>query len=151
MFSNTAEYALRALVQLAASPAGEATLGRELAARSDVPANYLSKILLTLKKAGLVQATRGLGGGYRLSKPARQVSLAEVVDIFDPLESGRRCLLDGRRPCSEQVPCSAHGKWDRVRATYLDFLHGTTLAEIAAPAALDLSPNTTNTQILQGD
>jgi len=72
MFSTTTKYAVKALVHLARAPAGASILGRELAQRTCIPLHYLSKIMLVLRNAGLVDTTRGLGGGYRLSKPADQ-------------------------------------------------------------------------------
>ena len=66
MITATSEYALRALVYLARLPKDELVGGKELSERQKIPANYLSKVLLTLRNAGLVDATRGFGGGYRL-------------------------------------------------------------------------------------
>lgn len=76
MLSVTSEYALRALAHLARQP-GEAVLGRDLAHAVEIPANYLSKVLLTLRNAGLVDTTRGSGGGYRLRKPANEIHLID--------------------------------------------------------------------------
>jgi Rrf2 family protein len=67
MLSITSQYALRALSHLARQ-SGEAVLGRDLARSVEIPANYLSKVLLTLRNAGLVATARGSGGGYRLSR-----------------------------------------------------------------------------------
>jgi len=130
MFSSTVEYALRALVRLAQSSTEGSILGRDLAAMTDVPANYLSKILLTLRKAGIVEATRGAGGGYRLRKPAEDVVLASVVELFDPRPRAA-CLLGGGRACSAEDPCSAHQRWERVQRAYRDFTENTTLADIS--------------------
>ena len=66
MVSTTSQYALRALLALARLPKGEPALGRQLAAREGIPHNYLAKILKELNSAGIVSATRGIGGGYRL-------------------------------------------------------------------------------------
>jgi Rrf2 family protein len=134
--SNTAEHALRALGYLAErSEEDRAILGRDLAELAKIPANYLSKILLTLNKAGIVEATRGLGGGYRLRRPAAEVSLSEVLELFDPPTDDRACFLGGGRLCSPENPCPAHDKWRRVRESYLDFTRSTTLADIARPVA----------------
>ncbi len=140
LFSSTATYAVRALAHLAERPADEAILGRDLAELADVPANYLSKILLILKRAGMVEATRGMGGGYRLSRPATEVSLGEVFELFDPPSSLPDCLL-GRPRCSEADPCPAHERWCRVKAVYSDFLNQTTLAEITCSATARVSPS----------
>ena len=83
MFSMTTKYALKALVNLARAPAGTSIFGHELAQRAGIPSHYLSKVMTALRNAGLVDAARGLGGGYRLSKPADQIRLEEVVRLFE--------------------------------------------------------------------
>ena len=130
MFSTTVEYAIRALVRLAQSPSDKTVLGRQLAAETQVPANYLSKLLLTLRKAGLIEATRGAGGGYRLRKDPAEVRLAEVIHLFDPRPRSV-CLLSGGRECSPENPCSAHDRWRKVQEAYADFTENTTLADIS--------------------
>lgn len=132
MLSTTAEYALRAMVQLARhGEEGETMLGRDLAELSRVPRNYLSKILLTLKKAGLVSASRGAGGGYGLRKPSELILLVDIVELFDHERAHPRCLLDFDRECADHLACSAHEKWKEVRTAYTEFIRTTTLAEIA--------------------
>ena len=116
MLSTTAEYALRALLSLASEP-DKATLGRDLAVSSGVPANYLSKILLDLKKGGFVQAVRGTGGGYRLGRPADEVRLMDVVEFVDGTAARPGCFLAGSDACSDDDPCLAHDRWGAVRGT----------------------------------
>jgi len=129
VLSTTAEYAVRALISLAHEP-DRATLGRDLAAASGVPANYLSKILLDLKKAGFVQAVRGTGGGYRLSRPAGEVHLMEVVEFVDGAAARPGCFLAGSGACSDEDPCMAHESWAVVRDQYVAFLESTTLEDV---------------------
>jgi Rrf2 family iron-sulfur cluster assembly transcriptional regulator len=81
MLSTTSQYALRALAHLAAQ-SGKALLGRDLAESVAIPANYLSKVLLTLRNAGLVTTARGSGGGYRLGKPADEIYMVELPFLF---------------------------------------------------------------------
>jgi Rrf2 family iron-sulfur cluster assembly transcriptional regulator len=131
MLSTTAQYALRALSQLAATPADEPVRGRELAARSGVPANYLSKLLLTLGNAGLIEASRGTGGGYRLARKPESVFLAEIVELIDGGVARPQCLLGLRQDCSDANPCCAHQSWRSAKLAYLEFLNTTTLADIA--------------------
>jgi Rrf2 family iron-sulfur cluster assembly transcriptional regulator len=130
VLSTTAEYALRALISLAREPE-KATLGRDLAASSGVPANYLSKILLDLKKAGFVQAVRGTGGGYRLGRPPEEVRLMDVVEFVDGAAARPGCLLAGSNACSDDDPCLVHDRWGEVRDRYVAFLESTTLADIS--------------------
>lgn len=132
MLSTTTKHALRALVVLAGSDDSTAMLGRDLADRASIPANYLAKILLLLGKAGLVDATRGSGGGYRLAAPAEQISLVQVVEVFEGAVTRPACLLGCDHPCSDETPCSAHPLWREVRESIINFLETTTLAEIAA-------------------
>jgi len=131
MVSLTARHALRALVELARIEAGKAMLGKDLANISGIPSNYLSKIMWTLGSAGLIDATRGSGGGYRLARPASQIRLIEVIDLFDKARVKTACLLSDERPCSDSDPCSAHQAWHEVSAAYVQFLECTTLADIA--------------------
>jgi Rrf2 family protein len=131
MLSITAKHALRALVSLAAEPEDKPMLGKELAERASIPANYLSKILLTLGNAGFITATRGTGGGYRLLRSPVDIYLVDIVDLFDKPRVADGCLLDGDRPCSDQTACSAHAAWREVKAAYTRFLEETTLAALA--------------------
>ncbi|MGE5571349.1 MAG: RrF2 family transcriptional regulator [Rhodospirillales bacterium] len=133
MFSTTSEHALRALTVLARLPEGSAMLGRELADRAEVPPNYLSKILWALGNAGIIDATRGNGGGYRLKKTPSEIRLFEIMELFDRNRTKTDCVL-GRRTCDHENPCTAHKAWQSVRNAYLNFLQTTTLADISKPA-----------------
>lgn len=132
MLGTTAEHALRALTILAGLPDEGVMLGRDLADSAAIPQNYLSKILWALRNAGIIDATRGSGGGYRLAKPASEIHLFDVVDLFDRSRAKSTCLLGAGRSCSDDVPCPAHERWRRVRSEYMNFLQGTTIADIAA-------------------
>jgi Rrf2 family iron-sulfur cluster assembly transcriptional regulator len=131
MLTTTSEHALRALAHLAQLPEGSSMLGRELAEQADIPANYLSKILWTLGIAGIINATRGNGGGYRLKRNAAEVRLFEIVELFDRDSARMACLLGGGKECDPGDPCTAHDAWRGVRTAYLDFLNTTTLADIS--------------------
>src|SRR5450756_2380921 len=102
MLSTTAEHALRAVSQIASLEEGESILGRDLARVAGIPANYLSKLLLVLGNAGIIDATRGSGGGYRMRRKPADVHLSEIVDLFDRQRPECRCFLGGARECQEQ-------------------------------------------------
>jgi Rrf2 family protein len=131
MLSATSAHALRSLICLAQLPEGKSITGAELAEIADVPRNYLSKILHTLGHAGLVIATRGSGGGYRLAPGTMSRPLFEIVEYFEGTRAKPACLLGQKYPCSDENPCPAHHAWRGVRTAYLDFLGNTTLADIA--------------------
>lgn len=131
MLSTTSQYALRAISHLAAHT-GKAVLGRDLAESVEIPANYLSKVLLTLRNAGLVETTRGSGGGYRLGRSAAEIHLIDVVELFEDISRTKpSCFLGRTRACSESTPCTAHSAWRRLQTGYLQFLISTPLAAIA--------------------
>jgi Rrf2 family protein len=133
MISTTAQYALRALTYMAGLPDGTTVLSRDLAGATQVPRNYLSKVLLTLRNAGLLQSTRGAGGGYRLNKPADAVYLIDVIELFEGSKAKPTCLLNNR-PCSDETPCHAHRVWRELSMVYTGFLVTTTLAAVAGVA-----------------
>lgn len=133
MVSVTAEHALRALVEMASIPEGNTIRGRQLAEAAGIPPNYLSKILWTLGVAGLIDAVRGSGGGYRLRRRAENIRLYEVVELFDRQRWKQRCFLSSGRECDEADQCPAHDAWRRVRTAYAEFLESTTIADFAHP------------------
>jgi Rrf2 family transcriptional regulator, iron-sulfur cluster assembly transcription factor len=135
MISTTSEYALRALCYLARQPQRSSVLGRELAREADVPANYLAKILLTLRRAGFISTARGTGGGYRQRRAAQRIRLDEIVELLDVPIGGEAGILGHQRKCSVSNPCSAHHAWRDVRGAYNHFLRATTLADISQEVA----------------
>ena len=131
MLSTTSQYALRALCHLARQ-SGATVLGRDLARSVEIPANYLSKVLVALRNAGLVETARGSGGGYRLRKPANEIYLIDVVELFEEISVTKpSCFLGRSRACSATTPCTAHFAWQGVLGAYLGFLTSTSLSAIA--------------------
>ena len=86
MFSQTVEYALRAIVYLASRPESAQTTP-QIATVTKVPADYLSKVLQGLAAAGLVRARRGRDGGFNLAIPADQLTVYDVVEAVDPIRA----------------------------------------------------------------
>jgi len=132
MLTETTKHALRALVVLAGRPEGERMLGRDLAVAAKAQPNYLAKILLSLRRAGMVKATRGGGGGYALAMPPEKITLMQVVEVFEGVLAQPACLLGLGNECSDLHPCSAHNLWREVRQHYIDFLNTTTVLDIAS-------------------
>ncbi len=130
MLSQTAEYALRAVLLIAASGRDHPIGAGRLAAELGLPQNYLSKTLHVLSRAGVLDSTRGKFGGFRLARPAGAITLLEVVRPFDEISSGRACLL-GLPVCSDQTACAAHRKWKRVSERVAEFFRETTVADLA--------------------
>ena len=131
ILSNSARYALRAALCLSEAERGAPVPVDDIAGRLGVPRNYLSKILHVLARSGLLESTRGPGGGFHLARPAGELSLADVVRHFDTIPSETSCLLE-REECSDADPCPAHGHWVDVRERLVDFLENTRLTDLAA-------------------
>lgn len=140
MISDTSKYALRAISSLGTLEEGESLLARDLSARVGVSSTYLSKILGALAKAGILRASRGRGGGYRLAGPADRITLIQVVEIFDGISVRPDCFFGGDRECSDDNPCSAHDAFKGLRRKYIEFLEQTTIADVAGPAFMDGAP-----------
>ncbi|MFN3309436.1 MAG: RrF2 family transcriptional regulator [Anaerolineales bacterium] len=132
MLSTTSQYAVRALCYLAKLREGEAILGRDLSEKAHIPANYLAKIMLALNKSGIVEATRGPHGGYRLRKPSASITLMDIALMFDGEAAVPDCLLQRAQRCSDDHPCPAHNAWKGVREVYIQFLRSTTIELISS-------------------
>jgi Rrf2 family transcriptional regulator, iron-sulfur cluster assembly transcription factor len=139
MLSVTSQYALRALAELAKTSENASMVGKDVAEKAEIPPNYLAKILLTLKNAGVLGTARGSRGGYWLIRSPETIKLIEVVQLFDHVQSPQSCVLGERKDCSEEEPCTAHQRWRAIRNAYLDFLQETTIAHLASNTAGELT------------
>ena len=123
--SAKAEYACLAILALANPRTDPAPLRiREIAEAHGIPERYLVQILLQLKGAGLVQSTRGASGGYRLARPANQISLGEVLTAIDGPG-------DTPRVSSKPAARVLAAVWELVRAAERAVLDQTTIADLA--------------------
>ncbi len=133
ILSQTARYALRALVYLADEEVDDPVRVDAIAEDLDVPRNYLSsKILHALAKSGVLTSMRGPRGGFQLARPAEEVRLVDVVGEFDTLEASTTCLM-GQERCADANPCAAHEGWKVVKNRVEEFLRDTTLAQLRSP------------------
>lgn len=133
ILSQTSEYALRALLHLAENDSGDPTRVEDIATALAVPRNYLSKILHTLTRAGLLDSARGPGGGFSLAAGSGTTTLLEVIKLFDPFDLQAVCFL-GRPRCRDDDPCPAHEHWGEIKARVIAFVTETTLDDLAGPA-----------------
>ncbi len=128
--SAKVDYALRAMVQLAAEPGGKPLKAERLATQQDIPLRFLLGILAELRRARLVTGHRGTEGGYVLSRPPAQISLAEVMRVVDgPLVNLRdtRVAQLGYGGASEPL----EDVWMAVRASLRSVLEEVSLADVA--------------------
>jgi len=135
MLSQTADYALRAVLYIAErGDEGPVRVG-DMAQALHIPQNYLSKILHQLARAGVLASTRGKTGGFELGVPSDRLRLYTVIAPFDRIEQRRRCLL-GRAECSDRAACAAHARWKEVADTVTSFFRETTIADLSSNATV---------------
>jgi Rrf2 family protein len=129
VLSQTVEYALRAVVHLASeAPSGRTT--RQIAEATRVPPAYLSKVLQSLGRSGVVHSQRGIGGGMTLTKSPERLTILEVVSAVEPIQRIRTCPL-GLAAHGVHL-CPLHRRLDNALATVEDAFRHTTLAEVLA-------------------
>lgn len=129
MLSQTAEYALRAVLYLAEQPHGRPVRVDEIGDALGIPANYLSKTLHALVRSRVLASLRGPHGGFRLAVAAEDVPLTHVVAPFDDIAARRHCLL-GNPQCSDRQGCAAHHAWKETSDQVERFFRSTTIADI---------------------
>jgi Rrf2 family protein len=128
MISQTAEYALRAVVYLAGQTDPRTT--QQLADVTRVPAGYLAKVMQGLARSGVVHSQRGLHGGYTLGKPPGQLTVWEVIEAVDPIQRIRSCPL-GLKSHGVNL-CPMHRRLDDALASVEKAFRNSTLAELLA-------------------
>jgi Rrf2 family protein len=127
--SARADYALRALLELAAAEPDRSVHGDVIATAQGIPFRYLENILAELRRARLVESHRGAAGGYRLAKTPRDITLADVIRAIDGPLAGVR----GAPPEAVEYPGPAAGLrevWVALRASMRLVLEKVTLADI---------------------
>jgi Rrf2 family nitric oxide-sensitive transcriptional repressor len=129
MFSQTVEYALRAVVYLA-QQTPEARTTEQIATATKVPQAYLAKVLQELGQAGLVRSQRGVGGGISLRKSPAEINLLEVVNAVDPIKRIQKCPLG--LAAHGVTLCPLHQRLDGALAMVEKAFRETTLAEVLA-------------------
>jgi len=129
LISQTAEYALRAVAALAGNP-DEPMITQRLAEVTKVLAGYLSKVLQSLGRAGLVKSTRGVGGGFILARPSTEITIYDIVQAVDPLQRIRTCPLG--LPAHGVRLCPLHKRLDYAMKQVEDAFRASNLAEILA-------------------
>jgi|SRR5829696_7770643 len=154
IFTTKAEYGVRLLVELGRHHGERPVSLKSIAEAEGLPLAYLERIVALLKRAALVESTRGAHGGYRLARAPESITMDEAVLALEGAVAPMSCFVDdsteGRVLCSH-VGADGHGcgtklLWTRVQGGVIRALAGTTLAELvavsSAPPAISLQPLT---------
>jgi Rrf2 family protein len=119
IYSRSSEYAIRGCVHLAALSPGEYAMVKNIAAEAGIPAHFLAKILQDLVR-----------DGFRLSQPAEEISMLRIIEAVDGAGRYERCI-GGSPECNDRAPCGMHDSWKTLRSSIIDYLGGTSIADLA--------------------
>ena len=121
MLSNTSKYAVRAVIYLALNGKNDTKIGlKQISKDLEIPTPFLGKILQSLSKHKMLASTKGPHGGFSLGRSAYEISLMDVVEIIDGLDSFNMCVL-GLKTCTEsQTNCPIHSRYSVIREQLKD-------------------------------
>jgi Rrf2 family protein len=131
-FGVGVDYSLKALLLLAERyPTTLPVRVEEIAATQDIPENYLRRLLIELKRGGLVASQKGPSGGYMLARPPARITMADVVEIIEGDYTPVECLEESSTTCPRETPCAMRDVWREVRDSVNGILRGVTLQALS--------------------
>ncbi len=130
--SSRAHYGLRMMTELGKGYGGPPLSLAEIARRELMPLAYLEQLVAPLRRAGLVEGTRGLHGGYRLARLPQQVTVLEIVELLEGPLAPVECLAESyvAGSCPREPECLSRPLWARLQEAIKQVLGGTTLADL---------------------
>lgn len=142
-------YAVTALADLAKFGVGEAVSLASISERQQLPLAYLEQIFMALRRSGLVESARGRSGGYRLNKPAADISVADIMRAVEE-ETRMTSCRDANTPCRGDKPCLTHSLWTALgeeidgfltRVSLQDVIDGVAASKRASASPLSAAPD----------
>ena len=129
-------YAVTAMLDLALHYQSGPVPLAEIAERQGISQSYLEQLFSRLRKRGLVDGTRGPGGGYRLVKSSELISVADVIDAVDETVDATRC--GGQLNCQGEQRCLTHDLWAGLSTQIRDFLGNISLNELVGQRGVQI-------------
>lgn len=130
LYSKGCEYALRALTYAASQKENGRFQAKDVCEKTDIPESFTRKVFQALTQGGFLQAVRGPGGGYELTRPANKISLLDVIEAVEGRDTFDHCVL-GFPACGSKHPCPLHDTWVRAKRQLIAQLEHRTLQELA--------------------
>ena len=130
MISTKGRYALRVMLDLADHNTGDYIPLKDIAKRQEISVKYLENILASLSRVDLVDATRGKGGGYRLSKPPAEYPAGEIIRLAEGNLASVACLKGAKNGCEKADQCRALPLWQGLDKVVYDYLNSYSLADL---------------------
>jgi Rrf2 family protein len=129
--SRGAEYAIRAMLDVAMVESGALETTKEVAEHQGIPKVFLPKIVQRLVQAGLLRAHRGPAGGIALSRPPKEINLRQIIEAMDGPIALNTCLILPSE-CLRLSICPIHEMWQETQQSLITMLESITLAQLAA-------------------
>ncbi|UCF80282.1 MAG: Rrf2 family transcriptional regulator [Acidobacteriota bacterium] len=129
LYSKSCEYSFRALIHIALQGDGFC-MAKNIAKAENIPLYFLAKLLQDLVKFGLLHSFKGPTGGFKLAKPASEISLYDIMQLIDRENLEERCAV-GLYGCSDSNPCPIHESWKELREQMLTYLKSMTVEDLA--------------------
>ena len=130
MISTRGRYALRVLLDLAEQDPEAYIPLKDIAERQDISKKYLEVIVKDLVTSGLLQSMSGKGGGYRLSRPAGDYQIGEILETMEGPLASVACLADRNYQCSRKDKCKTLPLWEEFDQLVHDFFYGKNLTDL---------------------
>ena len=128
--STTARYSLRALSDLCTHSHDEPVSVSDIASRQNIPVNYLEQLFRKLRYGGILDSVRGAQGGYRLARPAGEITIAGILQALDEPFIFGSCQTE--KGCENAPTCPTFNLWRKVKGSVDEILKATTLEDIAS-------------------
>jgi len=134
-FSTRAHYGLRVVVDLARSYGGEPVSLMAIAKAENLSLGYLEQLVSHLRRAGLVEGSRGARGGYRLKRSPSEITVGKVLRALEGPVAPITCASERteKNPCEWEDACPSREVWQRVRGSLVEVLDSMTLADLIRP------------------
>ena len=131
IYSKSSKYAVMALIEIAVRRSDKPVQIKEISDSTDIPHHFLAKLVQILVKAGILNSTKGRGGGLQFVRAPQETTIADVVKAIDGQQALQRCIF-GLESCDGTKDCPTHSVWGSLRDQIIDFLEGTTVAHLAS-------------------
>ena len=130
MISTKGRYALRVMLDLADHNSGDYIPLKDIARRQEISVKYLENILASLSRAGLVDAIRGKGGGYRLCRDPQDYAAGEIIRLAEGSLATVACLKGDQKGCEKAHHCRALPLWKGLDQVVDEYLDSVSLADL---------------------